>query len=311
MKNRSTKFISVGGCGRSGTTLLQRLLLNHHEIEGGPEFGFTQNIMELFHLMRWHEDRGDLKSYTDKEDLEHSFREFYEAFFKPYLSSSPSYIAEKTPSNIFTMDKMSWMLPDTKFICMYRDGRAVLSSHVDVRRRSIEKGKFNQELGLARVCALWNKSIEAQLKWQKTFDEDQLYSIRYEDLVSSPERVLKDLMTFLDLEMDGSILEEKQASSDDLENTAHLNDIWYTQEMLVQNVNTDNVHKWKKELSLIHRFRGNVRMAINLQRMGYPISSTFVLLNRIQRLTSLSAIKTMISQGIIGKTVRYVRMKLA
>ena len=70
MKAEAPKFICVGGCGRSGTTLVQKILLNHPQISGGPEFGYTAQIMDLYATMSNSQSNGWLDSHLSKSDFQ-------------------------------------------------------------------------------------------------------------------------------------------------------------------------------------------------------------------------------------------------
>lgn len=302
------KLICIGGCGRSGTSLLQKLITKHDLVEGGAEFGFTDKIINLYHLMDWHEERGHLSSLIDKEGLKESFKDFYHSFFTSFSDKDPLYISEKTPSNIFVMDKLLRLFPDAKFICIYRDGRAVLSSHIQVRKRSISHGHFNQELGLRRVSDLWNRSIEAQLKWTSSLPTAQLLILKYEDLVTDPSQTIESVLNFLELT---EPQKNSPGSGVRQHDSIHVDNIWYTEEMSNQEVTTKHIDKWRQELNAIRKFRGSVIMANNLLKMGYPINRLYLILNRVYTLLRPSLIRQQLSKGIIGRFIRHVRMRLS
>ncbi|MEX0967129.1 MAG: sulfotransferase [Bacteroidia bacterium] len=46
------KHIFIGGPNRSGTTFLQKLLVLHSEIKGGPEFDFLPNLLRIYRRMK-------------------------------------------------------------------------------------------------------------------------------------------------------------------------------------------------------------------------------------------------------------------
>jgi len=69
-------FILVGGCGRSGTTLVQKLLITHDQISGGPEFGYGVNIVELYKAMQHSVDMGMMNNYISDKNLKEKFQQF-------------------------------------------------------------------------------------------------------------------------------------------------------------------------------------------------------------------------------------------
>lgn len=71
------KFVFIGGCGRSGSSLLQDLLYRHPEIAGGPEFNFTARILQLHGNMQkpFYLKRNDLNAIAETlEEVQSTFR---------------------------------------------------------------------------------------------------------------------------------------------------------------------------------------------------------------------------------------------
>ena len=75
-----SRFVFVGGAGRSGTTMIQKYLLSHPEISGGPEFYHTRDVFKLYQKFYNHKEA--LQVYMEDLDLENHFKDFYSSFFK-------------------------------------------------------------------------------------------------------------------------------------------------------------------------------------------------------------------------------------
>lgn len=277
----SYKYLFIGGCGRSGTTLLQKMFVIHSKIDGGPEFSFTKDIFELYKKMSIAIKNGYLDKFVSENTLISIYKAYYNQFFYHFCSKEIKYISEKTPSNIFVINELLEVFPDAIFINVVRDGRAVLNSHLKVKKRYKKKNKF-AGFNLFSVCKLWNQSVSLYLQNK---DHKNVYNIYYEDLIQNTKVSLKKLMVKLDLELEERMLNPETIQLEE-KNKAHINDIWYTQNMYNQGINKKNIYKWQKELNFIQIFLANSLMAINLNKLGYNVSPVYIKIN--QFLKSLS-----------------------
>jgi protein-tyrosine sulfotransferase len=192
--------ILIGGCGRSGTTLLRVILDSHPSLCCGPE-------SNLFLVGKTH--RFSLEEIAFKFDLtvarisemeraSTSLAEFIDRFFAAYAAArgKPRW-AEKTPKNVTALDFIFAHFPDAKFLHVIRDGRDVACSlrthprHKVVNDQLVPLNTRNPwELGVLR----WVEDVRAGL----AFRADPLYrEIRYEDLVARPEPTLRVLFEFI------------------------------------------------------------------------------------------------------------------
>lgn len=267
MKERA-KFIFVGGCGRSGTTLIQKLLTSHSKISGSEEFGFTKEIFSTYKDMKSKYEEGFLGSYIENETaLKRIFKDFYKSFF-PYDQNDNSYISEKTPNNIDVLKEILEIFENAIFLNVVRDGRDVISSHLAVKKRYKRAGRF-AGFGLISVCKLWNTSIEEYLKFVA---EPRVFNIRFEELILDPVSSLSQIFNRLELNVETEQLSPQNIEN---ENRAHINDIWYTQEMFGKGFDKTSIGKWKK-LGPIKKFVINIAMAKNLNELNYKVSKFYV-----------------------------------
>ena len=287
MKN-DLKFVFVGGCGRSGTTLVQKLLVSHENIAGGPEFPYTRPLMELLSKMSYSIDNGSISTFVDHDYLRNAFREFYSSFFHNYKEENIFFLSEKTPANVFVIPQLLSAFPDAVFVNVYRDGRAVLASHMKVRKRAREKGEYLSDLTIKKVSGLWNNCIDHF--WSSEANEEinnRIFNIRYEDMVQNPVNSLKPIFSHLGLELPENIMTPDQIKFKDSKFDAHVNDIWYTNEMYNQNYNTENIDKWKRELTSWQKFVGSIVMAEHLKSLGYPVKSFYLFAHNFFSLFSI------------------------
>ena len=106
--------VFIIGCGRSGTTWLQRLFLEHPDVIGGQESEFFLAYSPFLDSARFDEKqprRVGLSSYWQNrdEELENLTRRIWCETFAKCFNSRPSakIFIEKTPTNVFQIDRIN------------------------------------------------------------------------------------------------------------------------------------------------------------------------------------------------------------
>jgi hypothetical protein len=102
---------------------------------------------------------------------------------------------DKTPSYLYHMPLVARVLPEARFIHIIRDGRDVCQSI-----RSVWFGPDTVE----DAAAYWRDVIATARRDAPRVPH--YVEIRYEQLVAAPERVLREVCSYLELEWDTAIL---------------------------------------------------------------------------------------------------------
>lgn len=208
--------VFVGGCPRSGTTLLGALLGAHSRAVCVPEVHFK---LDLLHDLGWEEpvpveqvarrlDRSwryavwgmstspqVLRAETTGGKGEGiTYRQAMEGIVRAYATEVEQEHSEvwidHTPGNVRHTRKLLDQFPDAKFIHLVRDGRAVTASvlPLDWGPNSVFEARSWWPTYLAHGLA-------AELRYPQ-----RVIRISYEALLGRPHRVLVKLCEFLDLE---------------------------------------------------------------------------------------------------------------
>lgn len=280
------RFIFVGGCGRSGTTLIQKLLSSHSKIAGGPEFDHTRDLFHLYQKMVTPAALKIQSYYYDKAKVTKSYQSFYKSFFIDLASRKPDaiYVSEKTPTNIQVADTLLNVFPDSLFINVVRDGRDVLLSHRDVNRRYRENGHAvsRSDWALPIICRLWNSAVDKYFKLLKNPDfSKRILTVKFEDLAANPGSELARLFGFLGLDLEEHLLHPEKIT--EKHTGAVVNDLWYTQDMYRQGFNSQKIGRWKKELEAQGRILASLWMAENLNKLGYELNPFYLRTSHILR----------------------------
>ena len=203
-------FPFIVGVGRSGTTLLRLLLDAHPEIAVTPEThwlrGAVQKLLadprdaagvrgEILSSPHW-ADMGisdqDLDAIIASHNHEcpgDTLRKIYEHYGTRHGAAR---VGDKTPLHNLAMHDIARILPEARFIHIIRDGRDVAVSYRDLW--------FGPGRDVRAAAMLWMWRIR-ETRQQAQFLPHYL-EVRYEMLVTDPEKVLRDIARFIDLPFD-------------------------------------------------------------------------------------------------------------
>jgi hypothetical protein len=205
--------IVLGGCGRSGTTLLRMMLDSHRRICCGPESSlFRRRAIDT----RWLAHRfgfahGEVQALYDAAA---SRQDFIERFARLCMAKAgKARWAEKTPRNISRIAEVFRWFPEARFVHVLRDGRDVACSLRTHPRHRVVDGKL-VPTGIRRPIAgcarRWVRDIESSRRW---WDDPRFLTVRYEDLVRDPRPALQRIMMRVGEDWDEAMLAHATADS--------------------------------------------------------------------------------------------------
>ncbi len=207
------RHVIVGGSPRSGTTLLRRILDRHPAISCGPEMG-------LFVPTRWRFDPLAVMSGLPAAELKAMFEasasqgDFIDSFAARYLElrGKPRW-AEKTPLNIRHFGWVLERFPEARLVHLIRDGRDVICSAATHPDRRWVDGRWVWALrprGLQDLARAWVTDTSAGMRFR---GDARYHELRYEDLVTRPDAMLRRLCDFLGEPFDARLLESEAGIS--------------------------------------------------------------------------------------------------
>ncbi len=205
--------IVIGGCGRSGTTLLRMMLDSHRRICCGPESSvFRRRALDPAALAdRFGFPRAEVQTIYEGA---RSRPRFIEAFAALCMQKTgKSRWAEKTPRNIGRIGEIFRCFPEARFVHVLRDGRDVACSLRTHPRHRVENGKLvplDTWKPIAGCARRWRDDIEGSRAF---WGDLRFHTVRYEDLVLNPRPVLEKLMDFLGETWDEAMLAHAGAGS--------------------------------------------------------------------------------------------------
>lgn len=221
--NSLKKPIFIIGSPRSGTTLLQCILSAHSHLFSLPETHFFSEVMRRISkpadrklAMKEIQFAFEVLSQTgvvDKKSLRKFLRicdeesttgkqifEYIVECYRPDEDINKSFrLVEKTPMHAMFIKEIKKIYPDAKFIHIVRDPRDVISSRLAL--------PTTHSKWLPKYVRNWNlvmQSVEAA----QNFMPYAILTIRYEDLVSYPTRILNRICQFLGLVYEPQMLSE-------------------------------------------------------------------------------------------------------
>ncbi|MFC2091174.1 sulfotransferase [Elusimicrobiota bacterium] len=213
---------------RSGSTYFSNLLIKNARVAVPPEANFITSILSEFKRENV-EDTDDLNGlldiiYNDDKfedwdmDIDEvkiktiarlpvSLNEFIKSVLAVYNArhfSKAQITGIKKGSYVFYYKQIAGLFPDTRFIGIVRDGRAVFNS----KKRSIQSATGRPfETNPYKAAKQWCSILDVFEEINK--NNIPLMILRYEDIVSNPEKVLKKACEYIQTDFIRDIQEDK------------------------------------------------------------------------------------------------------
>jgi hypothetical protein len=232
--------IIIGGCGRTGTSLLLSILSAHPQIYGIPK--------ETYFFCP--------TAYTYDPDYWAKFN--LKGFYEEWISEAetndsglPMAFCEKSPKNVRYFKRISKLFNDrVKIINIVRDGRdVVLSKHpTDPSRIWSTKKRWIRDVNLG---------IEVM-------DYENVHTVRYEDLIIDFENTIKGILCFLNLEFNNDVKDWHHNS------TVRAHGAWKDE---VKPISPKSIGKWKynKDSEELQRLLADDECVELLKRFNYDV----------------------------------------
>jgi len=219
--------IFIIGSERSGTTLVLAILACHPRIAVPevtwyyPRFrpylhtygdlGIIENFNALAHEMAyglrvpfWRMPDANPATFGNEiaaraAEIEPSFAGVFAAMFERYAKhvKKPRW-GEKTPGNVFYIDRILEDFPDAQFVYIYRDCRDASAEFIES-----QFGPTNAYT----AAVMWRDGQQAVKPFREILSPDQWFNIKYEDFVRDPVNHLKSMCAFLGEDYDDALME--------------------------------------------------------------------------------------------------------
>jgi len=192
----SNRPIFILGMPRSGTTLVEQILSNHHKVHGGGELNTLTNLVNPI-INNY--IAGDIKQLDQKAI---SFiRQEYEDMLAS-LNTPKNIITDKLPLNFKYIGFILAAFPEAKIVHLKRDATATCWSNYRCTFTSLANGYSYDFDDLAQFYNLYENLMEF---WHELYP-DKIYDISYEDLTINQEQETQKLLEYCDLEWDEDCL---------------------------------------------------------------------------------------------------------
>ena len=259
-ENSINPFFIIGS-GRSGNTLLRRILNEHSNLYIPPEtyvIGESIKLFKRYQTIEWKDlvkliyatyifhpqfEYFNVDNFTElynqacniepnARSLSNIFKLYY-INYKELHNETANIWGDKTPLNTLYINDIYEVFPKAKYIHIHRNPYDAIVSYV-------KSGRYKD---YKNATIRWKNSIEIASNFGKNHPSSY-FEIKYEDLVENPELYIKKTCGFLGIEFEKSMLQISKKSN-------NLGDVHLLKhhKNVMMPITTNNIGKGLKSLS--------------------------------------------------------------
>lgn len=200
-------LIWVTGHPRSGTTLMRAMLDAHPSVRCGEETHIIPRILGLHGgMQKSSHQMSRLTEANINQDVIDNAVGAYVMMVIAQHGEPADRLCNKDPLTLTDSAMIRRIFPESKFIFMIRDGRAVVHS-VITRKVSIqgfERGSYSGGL------KSWNNMMTRLYKNCQDLGPDVCLPVYYEQLVLHPREQMERVLHFMELDWDDIVLRHEE-----------------------------------------------------------------------------------------------------
>lgn len=283
-------FFIIGN-PRSGTTLLRLMLTVHPKIHVPPECGFIiwwankyfheGRFIELSEINKIINDLRSSKKFEfwklDCDEMQDAFRRLDSIRYETICTALYRLHANKAGKiNVLLGDKNNFhtkhipelnkIFPECKFIHIVRDGRDVAASYLTLNKPRTTSDYYPRlNKNIEAIAQEWSENVSIVSSSLKDLHHSRFVEVKYEDLVTEPQKTLGHLCSHLGVEFTNIMLDYHIINKrDNLEPIDYL--AW--KKRILEPVDNSSIGRYKSLTNENLRLFENIAMQ-SLSRYGY------------------------------------------
>ena len=173
---------------RSGTTLLEKIISSHPKVGSVSEIGFIYEKINEYITTSNEIDETKIDTLMNK-NLSKEYNTFLNSF-----NVQEEFILDKTLTNFWYIGFIKIFFPNSKIIHSYRNARDnCLSIYKNLFPLTINEKWLYDQNEMGEYYLIYHDLMKF---WNKIFD-DEIYNLKYEDLINDKENKIRELINFV------------------------------------------------------------------------------------------------------------------
>ncbi|CAF0748097.1 unnamed protein product [Didymodactylos carnosus] len=263
--NYSRPIIFIGGMPRSGTTLMRAILDSHPLVRCGEETRVVPRILSM--RSAWKKSTIEwnrlIAGGISENMLDSAVRAFVYEILVQHGGPNVDILCDKDPFVLKHAVYMTTLFPNSKYLLLIRDGRAVIHS-VMMRKVTITGFSLTD---YKQNLKSWNNGIDVMVK-ECTKIGKNCFSVYYEQLVLQPRVTIENILKFLNIPWVDSVLHHDEL----IDKKISLSKTEHSSDQVIKPINLEALTRWVGHVP--EDVKGNIdKLAPMLKQLGYDTKS--------------------------------------
>jgi tetratricopeptide (TPR) repeat protein len=186
--------IFIVGMIRSGTTLMEQILSSHPDVGAAGELNFWEASYKDF-------PKTGGPGADKIEALCNEYCEMLRSF-----GEGKQYVTDKRPDNFLRLGFLGSVFPRSKIIHMRRHPADNCVSVFSTLNSSPMLWAYRKE-SISQFYGFYSRVMD---RWHSILPPGRILDVSYEDLINDPERILKGVCRFCEIEWDPAVLQPEK-----------------------------------------------------------------------------------------------------